>query len=182
MNDTKNIQRMIDEIDSCIKSKDDEVLTLQILARKFGYSEYHFSRRFKELSGMRFRDYLRYRKLAFALKRIRDTKDGILQIALDYGFSSNEAFTRAFKKIYGLTPSAYRRSPVPVLLHTMIKPFDFETENSVVEEKMEKAMRKFDYSATGYQLDYSFGRIFYFYYDCKRFWKYIRPVKKIEEL
>ena len=124
MNDTKNIQRMIDEIDSCIKSKDDEVLTLQILARKFGYSEYHFSRRFKELSGMRFRDYLRYRKLAFALKRIRDTKDGILQIALDYGFSSNEAFTRAFKKIYGLTPSAYRRSPVPVLLHTMIKPFD----------------------------------------------------------
>ena len=322
MNDTKNIQRMIDEIDSCIKSKDDEVLTLQILARKFGYSEYHFSRRFKELSGMRFRDYLRYRKLAFALKRIRDTKDGILQIALDYGFSSNEAFTRAFKKIYGLTPSAYRRSPVPVLLHTMIKPFDcyllenerediqtdgiktyfvtipahkflhiknyesigywdfwqkqsaipgqereticellkhirsklddlggtgmdagsgqimafindpagricswgiplaecygvrlpidydgeipqqmllidvpkadyivfehgpfdFETENSAVEEKMEKAMREFDYSATGYQLDYSFGRIFYFYYDCKRFWKYIRPVKKIEEL
>lgn len=57
-------------------------------------------------------------------------------------------------------------------------PFDFETENSAVEEAMEQAMREFDYSASGYQLDLTPGRMFYFYHDCSRFWKYIRPVRK----
>lgn len=58
--------------------------------------------------------------------------------------------------------------------------FDFETENSGVEEKIEKAMKEFDYSAAGYCLDTTPGRVFYFYHDCKRFWKYVRPVKRIK--
>lgn len=61
-------------------------------------------------------------------------------------------------------------------------PFDFETENSAVEEAMEQAMREFDYSASGYHLDLKPGRVFYFYHDCKRFWKYIRPVRKEQKL
>ncbi len=55
--------------------------------------------------------------------------------------------------------------------------FDFETENQAVEAKIEKAMMAFDYAASGYQLDMTQGRVFYFYHDCNRFWKYIRPVK-----
>lgn len=58
-------------------------------------------------------------------------------------------------------------------------PFDFETENSSVEAKIEKAMKEFDYSSTGYRLDTTSGRVFYFYHDCTRFWKYIRPVRKV---
>ena len=58
-------------------------------------------------------------------------------------------------------------------------PFDFEKENSIVEQKIEQAMSEFDYSATGYCLDMSPGRVFYFYHDCARFWKYIRPVRKV---
>lgn len=50
---------------------------------------------------MQFRDYLRHRKLAFALKEVRDSEKCILDIAFDYGFSSHEAFTRAFKGTYG---------------------------------------------------------------------------------
>ena len=72
----KNIQRIVEEIDICIKKQTDETLTLKYLADKLDYSEYYISRKFKEISGMQFRDYLRYRKLAFALKQIRDTKDG----------------------------------------------------------------------------------------------------------
>ena len=92
----KNIQQIIDEIDRCIKNKDEEDLTLKNLASKLGYSEFYTSKKFKEISGMQFRDYLRNRKLAFALKEIRDTNRGILDNALDYGFSSHEAFTRSF--------------------------------------------------------------------------------------
>ena len=57
-------------------------------------------------------------------------------------------------------------------------PFDFETENAIVEQRIEKAMKEFDYRPTGYCLDTAPGRIFYFYHDCKRFWKYVRPVRK----
>lgn len=316
----KNIQRIVDEMDVSIKRLDDEALTLKYLVQKLGYSEFYVSRKFKEISGMQFRDYLRYRKLAFALKQLRDTERGILDIALNYGFSSHEAFSRAFKEAYGITPSEYRKNPIPVSLHTIIKPFDcyllgiggtgmakltedvktyfvtipehkflhiknyesigywdfwqkqslipgqdceticgllnsikgklddaggndadsgsgqimafindptgricswgiplaecygvrlpidydgeippqmlmmdvpqgeyivfehgpfdFEKENSDVEEKIEKAMKEFDYSATGYCLDTAPERIFYFYHDCTRFWKYIRPVRK----
>ena len=59
-------------------------------------------------------------------------------------------------------------------------PFDFETENSAVEQKIEQAMKDFDYSASGYRLDLAPGRVFYFYHDCKRFWKYVRPVIKTD--
>ena len=102
----QQIQNLISEIDVCIKRHDDEALTLSNLSHRLGYSEFHMSRKFKEISGMQFRDYLRYRRLAFALKELRDTDTGILDIALNYGFSSHEAFTRAFRAAYGLTPSA----------------------------------------------------------------------------
>ena len=73
---------------------------------------------------MQFKDYLRLRRLAFALKEVRDSDRGILDIAFDYGFSSHEAFTRAFKATYGITPSEYRKKPVPIVLRTKIIPFD----------------------------------------------------------
>ena len=272
---------------------------------------------------MAFRDYLRYRRLAFALKEIRDTDRTILDIALEYGFSSHEAFTRAFKEAYSVNPKDYRKNPVPVVLRTLLRPFDcyllsigdrimtdsktsgevktyfvtipahkflhirnyesigyfdfwerqskipgqncqticgildsikgnlddqggtendsgsgqlmaflnapegricswgiplaecygvrlpsdwngtvpdqmilsdiaegeyivfehgpfdFEKENQAVEAKIEEAMKNFDWAKTGCELDTAPGRIFYFYHDTKRFWKYVRPVKKI---
>lgn len=57
-------------------------------------------------------------------------------------------------------------------------PFDFATQNQMVEQKIEEAMKNFDYISSGYELDTTQGRVFYFYHDCKRFWKYVRPVKK----
>ena len=120
----RQIQIIVDEIDHCIEHRDDEALTLRFLSRKLGYSEFHTTRKFKEISGMSFRDYLRLRRLAFALIQVRDTNRAFLDIAVDYGFSSHEAFTRAFKATYGITPSTYRKDPKPVVLRTKINTFD----------------------------------------------------------
>ncbi len=120
----KQIQIIVDEIDESIRQSHDESLTLRFLSRKLGYSEFHTTRKFKEISGMQFRDYLRLRRLAFALKEVRDSEKSFLDIAFDYGFSSHEAFTRAFKNTYGVTPSEYRKKPRPVVLRTKINPFD----------------------------------------------------------
>ncbi|MGO1044852.1 helix-turn-helix transcriptional regulator [Clostridioides difficile] len=120
----QQIQIIIDEIDKCIKNYNGEILTLRFLSRKLGYSEFYTTKKFKEISGIQFRDYLRNRKLAFALKEVRDSDKSLLDIAFDYGFSSHEAFTRAFKGTYGVTPSEYRKNPKPVVLRTKITPFD----------------------------------------------------------
>ncbi len=120
----KQIQLIVDEIDRCIKNYNDAALTLRLLSCKLGYSEFHTTRKFKEISGMQFRDYLRQRKLAFALKEVRDSGKSMLDIAFEYGFSSHEAFTRAFKGTYGVAPSEYRKNPKPVVLRTKINPFD----------------------------------------------------------
>lgn len=58
-------------------------------------------------------------------------------------------------------------------------PFDFKTQSAEVEAEIERAMKEFDYESSGYELDTTPGRVFYFYHDCKRFRKYVRPVKKI---
>ena len=102
------IQGMVDEIDRSILAHEEETLTLQRLSRDMGYSAYHATRKFREIAGM----------------PLRDSHRTLLDIAVDYGFSSHEAFTRAFKALYGVTPGVYRRDPRPVVLRTKIHPFD----------------------------------------------------------
>ena len=120
----RHLQTILDEIDAHILSRRDEAVTLDALSRRLGYSSYHFSHRFRELSGVSFRGYVRERRLALALRQLQSTEKSILEIALEFGFSSHEAFSRAFRKAYGVTPSSYRRHPTPVVLRTLIRPFD----------------------------------------------------------
>ena len=101
---SQSIQQMIDIIDRCIRQQEDEALTLRALSAALGYSESYVSRKFRVLSGMSLRDYLRFRHLAFALRDVRDTSDSLLEIAVRYGFSSHEAFTRVPSR----TPTASR--------------------------------------------------------------------------
>ena len=108
---SQSIQQTIDIIDRCIRQQEDEALTLRALSAALGYSESYVSRKFRALSGMSLRDYLRFRHLAFALRDVRDTSDSLLEIAVRYGFSSHEAFTRAFRAAYGVTPQ--RVPPAP---------------------------------------------------------------------
>lgn len=118
------VQTVIDQIDACIKNEEDEALTLSELSRRLGYSDYYTSRKFREISGMTLKDYISARRLAFALRDLRDTQDSILSIAVKYGFSSNEAFTHAFRQAYGVTPHEYRKHPAPAALRTVLGPFD----------------------------------------------------------
>ena len=59
------VQTIVEEIDECIKKCNDETLTLSSLSQKLGYSECYISRKFIEISGMHFRDYLRLPNVSF---------------------------------------------------------------------------------------------------------------------
>ena len=62
-------------------------------------------------------DYRQSLRLRMALERLRGNED-LTTIALDLGYSSHSHFTMAFRREYGLTPSAYRSrsfSPLPAI-------------------------------------------------------------------
>lgn len=120
----RNIQRVINSIEDSIKTGESDDITLRNLSKEISYSPFHTTRQFKDLTGILLRDYLRLRKLAYSVLDLRDSNLRILDIAVKYGFSSQEAYARAFKKAYFITPDAYRKNPVPLLLRNKANIFD----------------------------------------------------------
>lgn len=99
------VQRGVDLVEERL----DEALVLREVSRAAGMSHWHFQRIFKALTGETLMTYVRSRRLSRSLDRLLRTKTGILEIALDAGFESQAAFTRAFKSAFGMTPGAYRK-------------------------------------------------------------------------
>jgi len=89
----------------------DQPLALNNVAIKAGYSKWHLQRMFKDVTGLAIGAYIRARRLSKSAVALRLTARPILDIALQYRFDSQQTFTRAFKKQFGLTPALYRRSP-----------------------------------------------------------------------
>jgi AraC family transcriptional regulator len=111
----KNVQRMIDYIEENLTKP----FTLEMLGAALNYSSFYCTRQFHKYAYISLRNYIRLRKVSAAALDLRDTKDRVTDIAIKYGFSSLEAFTHAFVKAFGLTPSTYRR--MPKVLPLMIK-------------------------------------------------------------
>lgn len=86
-----------------------EPTTVEQAAAAAGYSRHHFSRIFLALTGLTPTSYLRKRRLSEAARELVTSSKRILDIALDYQFGSQEAFSRSFKQEFGLSPGAYRR-------------------------------------------------------------------------
>lgn len=84
-------------------------LTVEEIAEQAGFSKFHFHRIFLEEVGMSITEYIRMRRMANAAVALLFTNNRILDIALNYHFESQEAFTRAFKKYYHLPPGKYRK-------------------------------------------------------------------------
>jgi|WetSurSiteA1Bulk_404760.scaffolds.fasta_scaffold28201_2 AraC family transcriptional regulator len=79
------------------------------VASAAAYSTFHFVRLFKALTGDTPGSYLRRRRLTEAAGELARSRRRIIEIAIDYQFQSQEAFTRAFKDCFGITPSAFRK-------------------------------------------------------------------------
>jgi AraC family transcriptional regulator len=85
-------------------------LTLDTLAGHAGFSSHHFHRIFTEFVGEPLRQHVRRLRLEHSAYRLKISEDTILRIALDVGYASHEAFSRAFKQQFGVTPSAFRHN------------------------------------------------------------------------
>lgn len=98
---------------SYIEDQLTSALTLVDLARRTGFSPYHFHRMFLAMVGEPVMEYIRQRRLTrAAYELVNRPQLRILDVAVEYQFQSQEVFTRAFRKAYGVTPGDYRRRGV----------------------------------------------------------------------
>ena len=115
--------------------------TLFDLANQAGYSPFYFSRLFRLIVGMTIKKYIAEHRLCRAALDIRDTQERIIDIAIKYGFSSQEALTRALKSAYGYTPYVFRKNPSLIALpagKVVLFPYHNEKRENIMEDYLEK--------------------------------------------
>ncbi|KYF78473.1 AraC family transcriptional regulator [Sorangium cellulosum] len=103
-------RRVLEHIDAHL----DEDLTLERLSGVAAFSKYHFQRQFSDLFGIGVHEYVklvRLRRASYRLALPAREQARIIDIALASGYESPEAFSRAFKKAFGQTPSEFREQP-----------------------------------------------------------------------
>lgn len=87
-----------------------EPMALAELAAVAGFSPYHFARQFNARYGLSPMAFVRARRLGLAAKLLASPNPpSLVNLALDAGFESQEGFTRAFKRAFGVSPGRYRR-------------------------------------------------------------------------
>jgi AraC family transcriptional regulator len=85
-----------------------EALTLDEIAGVAGISRFHMVRAFAAATGLPVMRYVRARRLTAAARALAGGAPDILNVALDADYGSHEAFTRAFREYFGVTPEAVR--------------------------------------------------------------------------
>jgi AraC family transcriptional regulator len=83
-------------------------VSLDELSQAAGISRYHFAHVFAMATGQSAMRYMRGRRLSEAARALANGGPDILSVALDFGYGSHEAFTRAFRDQFGMTPESVR--------------------------------------------------------------------------
>ncbi len=100
---------MIDWIEINLKKE----FSLEDLSHYMGYSPYYCSFKFHQVTGISIRRYILLRRLYLSTEDlINDRK--IIDIALDYDYSSQETYSRAFKNVFGMNPREFQLNKLPI--------------------------------------------------------------------
>lgn len=86
-------------------------LTLEEVSAQAALSPTYFSKKFKQVTGMGFKEYLNFVRLKHAQTALLTTNNTITDIALENGFNDSNYFKDLFKKIYGKSPREFRKNP-----------------------------------------------------------------------
>src|SRR6186997_1923394 len=97
-----------------------EPLEVDDLARAAGLSKAHFSREFRRTFGESPYVYLLTRRLERAAALLRNTDYSVAEICLEVGLQGVGSFTSSFKRMYGVTPTAYRAAAPPASAHARV--------------------------------------------------------------
>lgn len=104
-NNADTIKRLIDYIEEHI----DEDISLEDLAQEAGYSMYHLHRMFSGLVGFTVHQYIVRRKLTESARKLILSDESVIDISMDAGYESQQAYTLAFKNMYKMSPARFRK-------------------------------------------------------------------------
>lgn len=108
MNNNAVVKKVVDYIETHI----DEDLPLEKIAGELSYSKFYIARIFTKETKCTVYKYIQGRRLTLAAQKLVETEQPIVEIAYEAHYDSQQAFTLAFKQIYGCTPGIYRKNSV----------------------------------------------------------------------
>ncbi|NBI29653.1 helix-turn-helix domain-containing protein [Chengkuizengella marina] len=110
-----NMLQSMNECIEYIEKNMNQKIELSVLARKSLSSKFHFQRMFHMLTGYTIAEYIRKRRLTLAAQELTNTKTKVINVALKYGYETPESFSKAFRRVHGISPSQVRDSNVSLV-------------------------------------------------------------------
>lgn len=101
---------IIQTLTDWIESNLDKTLSVDEVAARSGYSKWHLQRMFRTVTRQTLGNYIRERRLTLAAEALRQTQRPVFDIAMQYGYDSQQTFSRVFRRQFFQTPTAYRHS------------------------------------------------------------------------
>ncbi len=142
----EGLQRMLDSI-TYIESHLEDELSIDNIAEIACMSKFHFQRMFSMLTGFSVSEYIRNRRITVATQELIQSNCKVIDIAMKYGYESPEAFTKAFRRIHGISPSVAKKNSqflkaYPKLSFQIQLKGDVEMEYKLVEKERFKVVGK----------------------------------------
>ena len=132
MNDRPKSEDFLADVLAHIEAHLFEPLSVAELASVAGLSPYHFSRAFTARLGDSVMDHVRARRLEAAYMKLSGSAPPeLIALAFDCGFESQEAFSRAFRRRYGVAPGQFKRANSPRRMETMTVTADVKQRDTV---------------------------------------------------
>ena len=113
------LNRMNEALDY-IEDNIEDNIDYEEIAKKAYCSTYHFQRMFSFIIGTPLSEYIRRRKLTLAAFELQNSDIKIIDLGMKYGYESPDAFTRAFQRQHGVTPTAARKMGVHLKSYSRI--------------------------------------------------------------
>lgn len=134
--------KWIERLKECVDYIEDNLkgeIKIQRLCEIACLSQLYFPRLFEAVTEISLSEYIRRRRMTVAAKELIDDDRKIIDIALDYGYATPESFSRAFKGVHGVSPSALRNDnptikSYPKLAFTISIKGDVEMDYKIVEK------------------------------------------------
>ena len=111
MNYMANMQRAVEFINVNVNDE----LNVDEIARRAYMSKSYFCKIFRVTTGCSVKEYVTAYRLYLAAQDLLFTDKKIIDIALEYGFNSQQTFTKAFAKSYGMPPGSFRSTKMPIM-------------------------------------------------------------------
>lgn len=103
-------EEIIHSLTDWIDQNLEKTLSIDEVAAKSGYSKWHLQRMFRSVTRQTLGGYIRERRLTMAAEALCYSQRAVYDIAMQYGFDSQQTFSRVFRRQFSQTPTAYRHS------------------------------------------------------------------------